>query len=49
MAGVEDEVDASPEPQNIRKVPIEADFLYAYSVVPGNFLLKKIERKPTKH
>jgi len=32
---VEDVVDAASE-TNVRRIPIEADVLLAYSVVPGN-------------
>ena len=35
VAGDIDETDSSPEPANIRKIPVEADCFYAYSVVPG--------------
>ena len=36
MSGeAEDEVDASPEEVSVRKIPTEADFLMAYSVIPG--------------
>ena len=30
-----DHIDAGPEDDNLRKIPIEADVLMAYSVVPG--------------
>ncbi len=35
VAEDEDSPDAISEPDNLRKIPVEADFLMAYSVVPG--------------
>lgn len=33
----EDDVDAAISSNSVRKIPVEADFLFAYSVVPGHY------------
>lgn len=38
----EDEMDAANS-VSIRKIPIEADFLFAYSTVPGTKCLRQME------
>ena len=46
---VADEVDASADPEDvgIRRIPVEADFLMAYSVVPGIKIIKNSINKIT--
>lgn len=36
------EADSGPDEMMCQKIPVEADFLYAYSTAPGEKLAKKI-------